>query len=589
MKKNRLYALLSIVMIFAFVLGACTPAATPAAEQPAAEQPAAEQPAAEEPAAEEPAAEAPAAEAPAVSESAANVNPKGEFPIVKEPVTLTVLMRASNGVADFEENAYTQWLEEQSGIDLTFDVAPNSQTEADQKFNLVVASGDLPDVIINFGTSLAEQQTLADQGLLIPMDDLIAEYGDEYAKVLEALPQINDVNSLADGKTYSLPDINECYHCTLSQKAWIYKPWLDKLGLEVPTTTDELYTVLKAFKEQDPNGNGEADEIPWSASVSGDWHGEITKFIMNSFVMSPDLSDDTFMFVEDGMIKASYAEEGWKEGIQYLNKLYSEGLIDPEAFTNDSTKLKALAENPDVPLLGFVQEGWPGMFLDWGSATSTRWQEFVPVGPLKGPSGLQQFPESQYSLIGTGKFMITKDCANPEAAFRLADLMYSYEGTLRNAIGRKGEEWVDSEEGAESIIGGQAKYKVVMVYNEGEQSVSWNQAAPGYRSAEFRLAQEFNPEDPLERYLYNWSKEIYAPYGKPDMTVPPLVFTSEQSQKLGEYRTALTTLVDQMFASFVTGEMDVTTQWDSYLEELKNNGLDEYLSIYQAAYDAKYK
>jgi len=561
MKKNRLYFLFSILLIAVFALSACGPAAT----QPAAEQPAGEEPAAAEP-----------------------VTPAGAFPIVTEETTLKVLIRATNGVADFEDNEYTKWLEEKTGIDLVFDVAPNDGNEARQKLNLVLAGGQLPDVIINFGIPLDEQQVLADQGLIVPVDDLIEKYGDEYKNVLADLPQIKDVASLSDGKMYALVDINECYHCSLSQKAWIYQPWLDELGLEMPTTTDELYEVLKAFKEQDPNGNGIADEIPWSASVSGDWHGEIDKFIMNAFVINNNLSNDTYLYVDDGAVKAAYAQEGWKEGITYLNKLYSEGLIDPEAFTNDSTRLKALAENPDVPILGFVQEGWPGMFLDWGGA-SGRWTEFVPVPPLKGPSGEGYFPESPYSLIGNGKFLITKDCANPEAAFRLADLMYNYEATLRNAIGRPGEEWEDSAEGAESIDGGEAKYKILITYTEGEQSFNWNQAAPAYRSADFRLAQEFTPEDPLERYLYNWSNELYAPAGRPDMQLPPLVFTSEQSQRLGELGTALDNLVGQMFASFVTGQMDVDSQWDSYLTELNNSGLEEFLSIYQTAYDAKYK
>ena len=170
---------------------------------------------------------------------------------------------------------------------------PWLRPKTDQKLNLVLASGELPDVIINFGIPLDQQQTLADQGLIIPVDDLIAKYGDEFAKVLEDMPQIKEVYSLSDGKMYSLPHINECYHCTLSQKAWIYKPWLDKLGLEVPTTTDELYTVLKAFKEKDPNGNGKADEIPWSGAQTGSWHAEIDQFIMNAFVLNSDLSNDT--------------------------------------------------------------------------------------------------------------------------------------------------------------------------------------------------------------------------------------------------------------------------------------------------------
>lgn len=305
----------------------------------------------------------------------------------------------------------------QTGLDLTFDVAPNNTEEAQQKLNLVLAGGQLPDVIINMPISLADQQTLADQGLIIPLDDLIAEYGDEFAQVMTDMPQLNDANSLADGKMYSMPEINDALPLLVCAKGMIYQPWLDVLGLEVPTTTDELYTVLKAFKEQDPNGNGIADEAPWSASVVGDWQGRIDRFVMNAFVLNPTLNTATeHLYVEDGKIKAAYAEEGWKEGVKFLNKLYTEGLIDPKS-TNDSTQLKGIAENPDTPLLGFVQEGWPGMFLDWGGA-SGRWEEYVPIPPLVGPTGLQQTPENAYQAIGTGKFVITSAAANPAAAFR---------------------------------------------------------------------------------------------------------------------------------------------------------------------------
>lgn len=568
-RTKRFYRVVGLLVVLSMLLSACASTAPSTSSGTAAESA--------------------GSSAPAESSGVA-VNPKGEFPVVNEPETLKILIRASNGVSDFEDNDFTQWLEEQTGLSLDFDVAPNNDEEAKQKLNLVLASGSLPDVILNFGISLAEQQVLADQGLIIPLDDLIAEYGDEFATVMQEVPQIAEINTLQDGKMYSLPDINECYHCTLAQKAWIYQPWLDALGLEIPTTTDELHTVLTAFKNDDPNGNGIADEIPWSASVAGGWNSEIERFIMNSFVLNSWQATDTARLYldEEGTIHAAYAEDGWKEGLTYLSQLYSEGLIDPQAFTNDSTQLKALAENPDTPILGFVQEGWPGMFLDWGGA-SGRWQEYVPISPLLGPSGVQVMPQSPYSLIGTGRFLITKDAANPAAAYRLADLMYSYEGTLRNALGRPDQEWVWSEEGAEGIDGGEAKYKVIAVYNEAEQSYSWNQAAPGYRSAAFRLAQEYNADDPLERLLYNWSKDLYQPYAQPDMQVPPLTFTSEQSQRLGELRTALTTLVDQSFAGFVSGQLDIETGWDQYLSELENNSLSEFLSIYQAAYDAKFK
>lgn len=575
MRKNILFSMISILITIMFVLSACAPAAT---TQPPAETKEEVVP-----------TTAPTTAPPATS--ADLVNPAGQFPIVKEKITLKILLVQTTGVSDYEDNEFTKWLEEKTNIDLQFDVAPMDRAGYREKLSLVLASGSLPDIIMNFGLPLDEQQTLADQGLIIPMDDLIEKYGDEFKKVMEMYPQTKDTFSLADGKMYSLPHINDCFHCQLSQKAWIYKPWLDKLGLEVPTTTDELEKVLIAFKNQDPNGNGVADEIPWSGAQVGSWQAQLDSFIMNAFVYNSRVGTVPHMFVEDGVIKMAYAEPGWKEGIIYLNKLYQQGLIDPEVFTNDMTKHKGLGEYPEVAIMGFTQAGWPGMFIDWNTGASTRWQEYVPVAPLKGPSGLQQMPQTPYGFGGTGAFIITKDCKYPEAAFRLADLMYSYEATMRSVYGRPGIEWEEADPNAESITGeGTPRYNILVAWSEQEQKITWQQAAPTFRSTQFRLEwQQYNPADPLERLLYQWSRDLYAPYGKPEKEVPPLVFTSEQSKKLGTLSAALETFADQKFAAFVTGQEDINTGWDQYLADLKTNGLDEFLAIYQSAYDAKFK
>lgn len=585
MKKNIFTTVFGVLLILSLLLSACAPAATPTPAQ--SEKPAAEAPAAEKPAAEVPATEAPAAEAPAGE--AGPVTPAGEFPIVKEPITLKILVVQTTGVSDYEVNDFTQWVEEKTNIKLDFDVAPISNTENRQKLNLVLASGQLPDIILNFGIPLDMQQTLADQKLIIPLDGLIDKYGYEFKNVMEMYP-IKESFALADGKLYAMPDINDCYHCSHSQKAWIYQPWLDKLGLKMPTTTDELEQVLLAFKDKDPNGNGIADEIPWSGTATGQsWHAALDEFIMNSFVYNSNLGTVGHMFVEDGKIKMAYAEPGWKEGIVYLNKLYNEGLIDPQAFTNDMTQHKGLGENPEVAIMGFTQAGWPGMFIDWNVPSSTRWKEYVPVPPLKGPSGVQYSPVTPYGFGSTGKALITKDCKNPEAAFRLLDLFYSYEATMRSVFGRPGTEWVEADPNSESIAGtGTPRYNVIATWSEQEQSITWQQAAPSFRSTEYRLEwQQYNPDDPLERLLYQWSRDLYDPYGKPAMEVPPLVFTSEQSQELGTISAGLTAYADQMFAAFVTGQQDVNKDWDAYLGELKTLGLDRFLEIYQTAYDAK--
>ncbi len=158
--------------------------------------------------------------------------------------------------------------------------------DAQNKLNLMLASDDLPEVIIGCNIRLDQMQILAEQGVALPLNDYIEKYGVETKKMFETNPAIKALITLLDGKIYGMPHYNDCYHCSMSQKMWVYKPWLDKLGLKVPETTDEFEAMLKAFKEKDPNGNGKADEIPMSGSklVNGGWHSTIDQFLMNSFV-----------------------------------------------------------------------------------------------------------------------------------------------------------------------------------------------------------------------------------------------------------------------------------------------------------------
>src|SRR5258706_5464696 len=183
--------------------------------------------------------------------------PAGQFPIVKEPITFKVLVANGEQVSDFNKNAYTQWLEEKTGINLQIDVV--NRTDEQAKLNLVLASGDLPDILLGFSpsTSLIAQQGV--QGTFLPLNDLMAKYGDETKRVFQKeRPQLLPLITSPDGKIYGLPEVNECFHCFLSQKMWVYKPWLDKLGIAVPKTTDEIEDMLKAFSDKDPNGNGKA-------------------------------------------------------------------------------------------------------------------------------------------------------------------------------------------------------------------------------------------------------------------------------------------------------------------------------------------
>src|SRR5690606_8565908 len=119
--------------------------------------------------------------------------------------------------------------------------------------------------------------------VLLPLNDLIDQYGSEIKRAFEDDPDLKAAITAPDGNIYALPHVNDCFHCWYSQKAWINKAWLDKLGLEIPTTTDDFYNVLKAFKKQDRIGKGNDDEFPYSGAY-GTWHGVLSYFIMNAFI-----------------------------------------------------------------------------------------------------------------------------------------------------------------------------------------------------------------------------------------------------------------------------------------------------------------
>ena len=146
-----------------------------------------------------------------------------------------------------------------------------------------------------------------------------------------------------------------------------------------------------------------------------------------------------------------------------------------------------------------------------------------------------------------------------------------------------------SKEGEESISGGKALYTVLKTWGGDPQNRHWSQTVPTFRTNDYRNAQAYNPKDPLERNLYNWTKNLMEPYGTKDKAVPPLVFTKDQSKQFGELNTTVFNSADEWFANFVSGKKDVDKDWDAYVKNLKDSGLDKFLGIYQTAYDAKYK
>ena len=143
------------------------------------------------------------------------------------------------------------------------------EEEAESKLNLMLSSGDIPEIIFSIVTP-SQAALYGSQGLFLPLNDLIAEHAPRLRGSSRSIPRPGLRRRPPTATSTSMPYLEDCYQCTMSQKLWIYQPWLDALGLEMPQTTDEFEQVLLAFKEQDPNGNGQADEIPLSTTMSAD-------------------------------------------------------------------------------------------------------------------------------------------------------------------------------------------------------------------------------------------------------------------------------------------------------------------------------
>ncbi|MCP4406050.1 MAG: extracellular solute-binding protein [bacterium] len=524
----------------------------------------------------------------AVPAAKVEVTPAGTFPIVKEPVTLNVLMRTNAFVEDFATNEFTKWYEEKTNVKIDWQVLP--QTGAEDKVNLMLATGDLPDVIMTFRLTSTQLMLYGAQGLFLPLNDMIEKYGVETKRVFEETGWLEKVITSPDGNIYGLPSINECYHCFYSQKLWINQPWLDTLDLEMPQTTEEFYQVLKAFKEQDPNGNGKADEIPLAGALeTTGWMTFLDGFLMNAFIYTHKFNDkinEYFILDDERKIDIVVNKPEWKEGLQYLHRLYKEGLISDLTFTQTKKQLKQMGENPDIEILGAAVAGAHGNFVQPYSE-SGRWKQYTAVPPLEGPNGLRVTGYKPFAIHeGPGRFVITSACENPEVAFRWAEGMYELETTLRSIAGVLGRDWDWAEKDEIGINGKPAIWKRHLKFGQ-LQNANWSQAGISYRPNHLRLGEVAGKaEDNLELILYRETNEKYEPYGRPlEKLIPPMTFTEDQSMELAEMGTTIQNYIREMLARFVTGDVDIETGWDEYVATLDSMGLSRYIEIHQEAYN----
>lgn len=520
-------------------------------------------------------------------------NEPGMLPIVKEPITLTVFAPA-NTEGSWEDNAQVKELEEATGIHLEWQTCASSDN-VQEKLSTMFASGEMPDIILTGVSSgnrydKATEQALGEQGLVLSLNDYLDTVSVGYKQAFEEIDGLKEYITTPDGNIYSLPNIDGSLHVQYNMKLWINTQWLDNLGLDMPTTTEEFYEVMKAFKEKDANGNGDPnEEIPLSTVTSGAGT-QLDGFLMNPFQLT---SETNKLYVDNGKVTFAPAQEGYKEGLKYLNQLYAEGLLNPESFTQDKNNQVNVNEAGDECVIGAFLAQRPGYACDLSTEPySKKWEQYQSLAPLAGPDGQCVASWNPYVMFQSGMTFISSSCTNPEAAFRLLD--YISTQTYRSSLGIEGVHYELLDAGTTELgLDGETKalYKRT---NADTTNQSLGQLVALVRTPEFLAAEATNPnpyaEDvkPLngrQVVMYKASLEHQKVQQSLDSVMPDLYMSQADSSEMSLIKTNVMDTQKEYMVQFITGAKNIDSEWDSYLKALDNVGLARYLELLQKAYD----
>jgi putative aldouronate transport system substrate-binding protein len=513
-----------------------------------------------------------AAEALKVYQRDPNLNPPGTFPINKQKVALKIGVQQNAMVENWETNWMTRQIEEKGNDDLSFEVYPAG--EMNQKVELMVMAGgtDLPDVLISGGLDLASVTKWGQAGMVIPLNLYYANsahYINEAQKDL-AVDALKYTTSY-DGNIYGMFKLLSWVNNEVSGgRILIYEPWLTKLGLAMPQSVDDLLKVLRAFRDQDPNGNGIKDEIPL-VSYKSEMETNYFKGLMMPFIHS---QNDFWMF-NNGKIDVAFNKPGWRDGIRYTKQLIDEGLLSPLSFTQDQVQMTGLI-NPEPYKVGaFVRFSASNL-----GATDPRRTIYAVVPPLEGPAGKRWL---RYPILPSIGMLITKNCKSPESAFMLGDFLASEEMSLSSHLGERGVDWRPAPPGTPEVAGRKPVGEYILQWGT-LQNKHWAETGP------FIVGQKNGILTMATNSPYDYMSTIYKvlpdqlKYAAKD---PVLRFTyNEQEQEvINELHSTILSYVRESFARFATGDLNIDRDWDSYVTEFDNMGLTEVIAASQSAYD----
>lgn len=493
------------------------------------------------------------------------------FPIVDKPITLRMLVGKTVAQTDFDK--LPVWVEYEKKTNIHIEWIQVDTKNLTERRNIMLNTGDIPDAFIKAGLVETDLLKYGQQGTFIAMNKLIEENAPNFKKILDDTKNYAEVKkdiTMSDGNIYSLPYIREAGFAALaaSPKMFVNRKWVDKVGMKMPITTDELYNVLKAFKEKDPNGNGKPDEIPWT----GAGLNSVVTALKGAWGLNNRGSRVANIDFDETAKKVRFVptDPRYKELLEYTQKLYKEGLIDQEIFTTGQTEIAAKGKQNLVGAFNLAGHTFVG---------PEHQDEFEGIpAALKGPHGDQIYNSTMASVMGKGSFVISNKNKYPAETMRWVDYFYSEEGMRLFFMGIEGESYRVNAQGecefTEDITNNkdglsfdQAVHKYVPYGGGGNPSIASEKYFKGVET--LPIAAEAGKR--VQPYLV---KEVWNAFN----------FTPEENDVITSLGNDINKYVSEMMNSFVSGKVSFS-EWDNYVSTLNKMGLDKYMKAQQSAYE----
>lgn len=480
----------------------------------------------------------------------------------------TIFVKQQTIQPDYEQIYMFEQYEKMTGIDIEWINTP--QDVVNEKVSLTLAGGDLPDAFLKCGISGSDLQTYGDAGDFLDLSPYLETYAPNFWAYAQTNPDVLASITTPDGAIYSLPAIADAPSTRISLKWFYNQEWLSNLGLEQPADIDAFYAMLKAFKEQDANGNGDpSDEVPLMTSMDnlyqtlGGMFGVLNRGGYHQSYWDADPAT--------GELRYTRTSDAWRELMAFMNKLYEEGLIAQESITYKVADVVGLAAQDRLGM--YVMTNLARLSADVAD-------KFAPIETVvKGPHGDQLWPATRSHLHSVGAFVITTACKNPELLLQWVDYFYSEPGILLYHYGVEGETCVKKADGSyaytDDVLAEMAQGKSydesiadVTCFGGGNNPtiMSW----PGFAGMEL-TEKPMAASEVLKEHL-------------PGTIWPIFTYTYDENEVVTTVGSDIDNYVKGMCAKFVTGETELNDQtWSDYVNTVEKMGMSEYYEATKAA------